>query len=254
MAVPTVAMSLSMTFWMAYFEITAGTNQAFSSASGVIWWWVVTVSTVGYGDVIPETVPGRLLGALVILSSMVIFAIVIGEFTSLLRSIHNYRDKGLAQVKEFGHVVIVGYNSIADKLVIFLRERYGQDLPIVFVSSDMNENPFKEKGVLFVRGDPMSDAVMYQANITHAKVAFVLLNERLHSPDAYSVMIGAEIERLQPDVLTVAEVSDQEKAKLYRFADVDFILLETEMIRDLLSGIDPPDYVMKPLDDTLRAD
>ena len=43
-----------------------------------LWWSVVTIATVGYGDLYPVTVQGRLLGTLVILSGVILFTVFTG--------------------------------------------------------------------------------------------------------------------------------------------------------------------------------
>lgn len=39
--------------------------DAFGSIPSAMWWATVTLTTVGYGDVVPQTVPGRLFGVLI---------------------------------------------------------------------------------------------------------------------------------------------------------------------------------------------
>ena len=55
-----------------------------------IWWGVVTVSTVGYGDFSPLTIAGRLIGIIVILLGLAIFGLYIAEVSSII-TIRNLR-------------------------------------------------------------------------------------------------------------------------------------------------------------------
>lgn len=45
-------------------------EQTFTSLGLSYWWAVETVTTVGYGDVVPHTVPGRLVGSLLMLTGL----------------------------------------------------------------------------------------------------------------------------------------------------------------------------------------
>jgi len=50
----------------------------FRSIPHALWWAIVTLSTTGYGDMVPATIWGRLLGAWVMVSGIVIFALWAG--------------------------------------------------------------------------------------------------------------------------------------------------------------------------------
>ncbi len=64
-----------------YFEHEAQ-PEAFGSIPKAIWWGVVTLTTVGYGDVIPVTLLGRMAGGLTAVMGLIMFAIPIGIIAS----------------------------------------------------------------------------------------------------------------------------------------------------------------------------
>ncbi len=53
-------------------------NVGFDTILKSIWWSVITLSTVGYGDIIPQTVPGKILGGLAAISGFGMFALPAG--------------------------------------------------------------------------------------------------------------------------------------------------------------------------------
>jgi voltage-gated potassium channel len=59
---------------LLYFAERA-TNPAFASVPAAMWWAIVTLSTVGYGDVVPITVVGKLLGSGVAVLGLCMFAL-----------------------------------------------------------------------------------------------------------------------------------------------------------------------------------
>ena len=61
-----------------YFAEAGSANSMFKSIPDGFWWAVVTMTTVGYGDVVPQTVLGRLLAAAVMLLGFGIIAIPTG--------------------------------------------------------------------------------------------------------------------------------------------------------------------------------
>lgn len=58
-----------------YFIETTAQPEAFSSIPATLWWGVVTLTTVGYGDVFPVTPLGRFFGAIVAILGIGLFAL-----------------------------------------------------------------------------------------------------------------------------------------------------------------------------------
>jgi voltage-gated potassium channel len=47
---------------LAAYQAEHATNPGFATIGAALWWGIVTMTTVGYGDIVPETTAGRLAG------------------------------------------------------------------------------------------------------------------------------------------------------------------------------------------------
>jgi len=52
--------------------------EAFASIPAALWWGIVTITTTGYGDVVPQTIAGRALSGVVMVGGILIFALWTG--------------------------------------------------------------------------------------------------------------------------------------------------------------------------------
>jgi voltage-gated potassium channel len=73
-----IFMTLAVSSTLMYYIENPAQPQKFSSIPNTMWWGVVTLSTVGYGDIYPITPLGKLVGAVVALSGIALFALPAG--------------------------------------------------------------------------------------------------------------------------------------------------------------------------------
>ena len=59
-------------------------DPAIGSFGDALWWAVSTVSTVGYGDVVPETGPGRVVGVVLMLTGISLIPLITSVVVSIL--------------------------------------------------------------------------------------------------------------------------------------------------------------------------
>jgi voltage-gated potassium channel len=63
---------------LAYLLEGSTQPDVFGSIPAALWWAIVTMTTTGYGDVIPQTVLGRILSGIVMVSGILVFALWAG--------------------------------------------------------------------------------------------------------------------------------------------------------------------------------
>ena len=70
-------LTLLMTAFLMYF-IEVESNPAFNNLGQSIWWTVVTLCTIGYGDVVPVTTLGKIIAGILSSIGVIIFALPAG--------------------------------------------------------------------------------------------------------------------------------------------------------------------------------
>lgn len=78
-------------FAMLMYTFEENTNSKIESVFDAMWWAVVTMSTVGYGDITPLTVMGKLIGTVVVFLSMVFLALPLTIIVSTFSKVYGNR-------------------------------------------------------------------------------------------------------------------------------------------------------------------
>jgi len=192
-----------------------------------LWWAVVTLFTVGYGDFAPKTVSGRLLGMGVMASGIGIVSAVTGSVASAMVERRNKKRRGLLPVSAQGHVLILGWNAHGALLVERLRRMTEFARAPFVLAADMDPARFEEistaldlgADLQFVRGDTARRSVLERAKPDEARLIYILPREDVTAEEAdnHSVLTALTVRDLAPHVTLYAEaLRDQSHDHLMR--------------------------------------
>lgn len=61
------------------------TNPGFATFGDAMWWGIVTLTTVGYGDIVPKTPVGRWAGVMIMITGVAVLGVLAGSLASFFR-------------------------------------------------------------------------------------------------------------------------------------------------------------------------
>lgn len=175
------------------------------SVSDAFYMTVISLTTVGYGEVRPLTFTGRLFTAALLLLGIgsVFYAsasVAEAMFEGRVRQILGKR-KRVREMKNLrDHHIVCGYGRIG---FIICRELGRESLPFVIIEKDPEKAArLNEQGFLVVEGDATSDRVLSEAGIERAKTLICAL-----STDAENVFVTLSARSLNPKVFIVSRAA-----------------------------------------------
>jgi voltage-gated potassium channel len=102
--------------WAAYIAEHA-TNPGFATYGDALWWGIVTLTTVGYGDIVPKTTAGRVAGVFLMITAIATLGIISGTLASFFAPADRGADAATTPAAEGTNAQIIAQlTSLRDQL------------------------------------------------------------------------------------------------------------------------------------------
>ena len=204
-----------------------------------LYFTIITLSTVGYGDIIPTTTETRLFVLSLLVVGLSIFATVIAStlgpmISGELALIFNPKGK---KMKLVNHVILVGEGAIAQNTAEELLER---NILFVHVINQDSDTPEHECPV--VRGDPSEDTVLKEAGIEKARMVIAALDD-----DVENAFISLAAKDLNPEIRVLAVAGSARSIRRMKLARADLVFapaaVGSRLMANLVEGNSiPPEF------------
>ena len=223
-----LAVLLYGTFGFHYFEREAGAPTLVDG----LWYSLVTMSTVGYGDFFPKTHAGRfLVGVPLMFVGIGILGYLLSVVSSALVLSQSQKRKGMGVMKLKNHLIVINVPSVSkvEEVIRELRRdpTIGGDREVVIIAEDLEELPqvFSGHDVHYVRGNPTRDDTLARAAIDTADYVVILCRDPKDSgSDNLNLAIALAIETRAAKVVSAVECIDPGMIELFRRAKCDRIV------------------------------
>lgn len=220
----TVVLSGTFLFYLAEPVLPDGTkNSLFAS----LYWVVVTLSTVGYGDIYPETFLARIVFFYVIIFGLGIFAAAITEIGSYLSNRRFLQVTGLHTFRLKRHVVIAGYGDSTDELIQRLTDH---GITAVIIDDQVDPALMRSRGINLVAGNPVHAQTLSKAGLANADTLVVS-----SMTDEKAVMVTLKAKELNPDIVVVSACQKYEDFRIMSSANTDLVVPVSKLQGDMLA-------------------
>jgi voltage-gated potassium channel len=205
--------------------------------TNAMWWSIVTLTTVGYGDISPATQGGRLVGAVLMILGIGVLGAFTGQVASLLTERKRLKEKGLLVESNLSdHIIFSGWSSRARAVLDTLRaDERGAKRKVVLIA-ERDEAPVRDKNLTFIQGKTNNDTLR-RANVGTADTVICFADPAVdeESRDAKVVLHLLTVESLNPDAYTIAEVELASSIEHCRHANADEVIVGSEFTSHLMS-------------------
>ncbi len=212
-----------------------------------LWWAIVTLTTVGYGDVVPLTLPGRLVGVALMVSGLIAISLLTATVASIFVQRKIRRERGLEAVTDHDHIIVLGWNRGGEQVLRNLFFRLDRRAPVVLVNNLPPENfealllGFSDFQLRFVRGDYSREEILAKTNLGKARRVVILADrtdENLprDQVDQKTLLAALAVKSLQPNIRITAELIFPENRTHLERAHVDDIVIRGEYDSSLIAS------------------
>ncbi len=210
------------------YVLGAGFTPKITNFVDAVYFTVVTMSTVGYGDITPHTADARMFTVSLIVVGIAVFATSLPAIVGPLidQRMMNLLQPKRKKMKRSSHVIVVGDGPLAQDAVRALTARGLQTTSIVAQKPD----PDADQPEDVVVGDGSDTDTLRSVNIGEARAVLALSDD-----DSYNAFVILAAKELNPNIRAVAAVSDTRNTGRVARTRPDVMLTLSQLGGELLA-------------------
>ncbi|CAJ47935.1 putative potassium channel protein [Bordetella avium 197N] len=202
---------------------------AISSLPAAIYFSVVTMSTVGYGDIVPHSDAARYFTLSVIILGITVFATSISAIAGPVigGNVKRLIKGRIAHAMRHDHIILAGASSLAATVYPVLRA-HGYAVTAIVPEGEQHRYP---DGTDLIEGDPTTSAVLIEAGAQRARYVLALSGD--DAENAFIVLAAKDVG--SPETRTVAVANLPEHLVKLKRVQPDIVFSLQQMVGELLA-------------------
>ena len=204
-----------------------------------LYWTIVTLSTVGYGDITPHSVGGRVVAIVLIFSGIG----VLSFFTSIMVSgfseqiDHLRENRTYTEIKRYDNFIIVcGFGRVGQHIA---KQLVKDKLKFVIIDDlDMNVAKANELDFMIIQADASKNGILQSAGINHGATSVLCITD----DDVINVYITLTARHLNPNINIISRANNAENVKKLYQAGASNVIRPFEV-----AGMVAAEYVGQPV-------
>lgn len=193
---------------------------------------VISVTTVGYGDMYPTNLASRIITLLIVpVGLMVVFGLGVSFFADrlddhLLRGGAGRIERKIRALRN--HFVVCGYGRLGREVVAAL-QRMGSSVVVVDKDQEVLKD-LEEQGSLYVVGDALEEKTLTRAGIREARCVIATFSD-----DTLNVYLILEIREVCPELTVISSASGRQAARRLYLAGASRVVSPQLLGGDILA-------------------
>lgn len=198
-----------------------------------LYWAVITMTTVGYGDISPGSPGGAIVSVILACFGILLYGYLGAMIVTIVMESSLSGVFGMNRCKYKNHFVICGWNPLAETVLL---ELLMDNREVAVITNDPDEvvtiKRLEEKGKVFpIYGDPSKSDVLDQANIGEAFVVILTMLD-----DSRNLITALHIKEYNPKTRMIVRTNRAELKKTMRIAGVTYVVTPHVMAGRLIAS------------------
>lgn len=220
-------------FWFDRAGLRDNADGAVSFAD-VVYFTIITITSVGYGDIVPVSTQARLIDSFLVTPiRLFVWLIFLGTaYDFLLKRVWEKWRMTVIQQKLTGHIVVIGYGTSGTEAVSELIRRDADPAEIVVIDDSTTAlDSARECGVTVIRADATRNASLEAVRLASAKAVIVAAGR-----DDTSILIVLTARRVAAHVPISVIIRSEDNEALARQAGANTVINPASFAGLLLAG------------------
>jgi voltage-gated potassium channel len=193
------------------------------------YWTIITITTIGFGDIHPQTMGGQGLAIILAFFGVALISLTLATIMqNVIQTKYFLRRKFKKMLKKLDEITLIcGFNK---RIEILIRELTTEGIKVVLINNAPIPDDWDPQWGPYIQGDPTDDEILLEAGVERASKALVSLND-----DGDTLLAILSIQAMNRDCYTIAEVTSCRNVQHFKRLNCSQIICQEEILGKFLN-------------------